>query len=77
VDLDPDFQKLIDRAVDEAARKYIQSPWFDWRIIFQGVLAGLVVALFLQLFSGSYLRTEMASSQSPAPPPAAVPHSGK
>ncbi len=40
----PDFQRLIDSAFERAASKHIKQPWWCKKNIFQGVIAGLIVA---------------------------------
>jgi len=48
MDLHPEFEKLVDHAVEKAARKYVQGPWFNWRAIFQGLVAAIVAAFLYE-----------------------------
>lgn len=75
MELHPDFRKLIDLAVEDSARKNIHGPWFNWRSIFQGVVAALIAAVLLNsLFPN--VSAEPESPSSLVPPPMSRPQAG-
>ncbi|MDO6966737.1 hypothetical protein [Rhizobium alvei] len=40
MDFNPDFEKLLDRKIEEALKKNVREPW--WYVLWLGVTASLI-----------------------------------